>query len=106
MPPNPFAKGQNYSLDDTRNRSAGKCCRSLRTDDAKRSSLQNRAGHWPITTMRFRAGFGYGKNPPKAPISLWVRKEGERTTNGEGASESGTSLSGTETIAAAHRRGL
>src|SRR5437899_74520 len=33
---------------DDRNRSAGKCCRSLRTDDAKRSSLQNRAGHWPV----------------------------------------------------------
>ena len=35
---------------DDRNRSAGKCCRSLRTDDAKRSSLQNRAGHWAITS--------------------------------------------------------
>src|SRR6266404_2998816 len=39
---------------DDRNRSAGpesfRGCRSLRTDDAKRSSLQNRAGHWRITT--------------------------------------------------------
>src|SRR5437660_1410449 len=42
---------------DDRNRSAGKCCRSLRTDDAKRSWLQNRAGHWAIVTMRFAAGF-------------------------------------------------
>src|SRR5713101_3209859 len=40
---------------DDRNRSAGKCCRSLRTDDAKRSSLQNRAGHWAINTLQFRS---------------------------------------------------
>src|SRR6266446_6963705 len=39
---------------DDRNRSAGKCRRSLRTDDAKRSSLQNRAGHWAITSLQFR----------------------------------------------------
>src|SRR5258708_38393597 len=41
------------SPSDDRNRSAGpesfRGCRSLRTDDAKRSSLQNRAGHWAIT---------------------------------------------------------
>ena len=51
---------------DDRNRSAGpesfRGCRSLRTDDAKRSSLQNRAGCRAITTMRFGAGFGYGKH--------------------------------------------
>ena len=34
---------------------AGKCCRSLRTDDAKRSSLQNRAGLRAMTTFQFRS---------------------------------------------------
>src|SRR5436190_16965393 len=38
---------------DDRNRSNGKGRRSLRTDDAKRSSLQNRAGHRAITTLQF-----------------------------------------------------
>jgi hypothetical protein len=28
----------------------GKCSRSLRTDDAKRSSLQNCASYWPLIT--------------------------------------------------------
>src|SRR6266850_3015097 len=38
---------------DDRNRSAGKCCGSFRTDDAKRSSLQNRVGYWAITRFSF-----------------------------------------------------
>src|SRR6059036_2603694 len=47
------------NLSDDRNRSAGpesfRGCRSLRTDDAKRSSLQNRAGHWAMTKLQFRS---------------------------------------------------
>src|SRR6266478_6258098 len=38
---------------DDRNRSAGKCLRSLRTHDAKRSSLQHRAGYWAIAAQVF-----------------------------------------------------
>jgi hypothetical protein len=43
---------------DDRNGSAGKCRRSLRTNDAKRSSLQNRPDYWPSTrpTMSVYSG--------------------------------------------------
>src|SRR5438132_6976348 len=52
---------------DDRNRSAGECCRSLRTDDAKRSSLQNRAGHRAITTLQFRSSrWNAGETAPGA----------------------------------------
>src|SRR5438034_2062765 len=59
---------------DDRNRSAGpesiRGCRSLRTDDAKRSSLQNRAGYWAITTMHF--GGWPAKQPTSRMPQAWV----------------------------------
>ena len=58
---------------DDRNYSAGKCRRSLRTDDAKRSSLQNRASYWPLIT-RTPLTFEILDGPSFMKLVDWIRR--------------------------------